>query len=323
MRREELGPLDEESIVGKNAKSALNLTELDAAKVPQKLKAEYYFDFKAHPFAHAALFEGRNARSVVDAVAGIHDYLGAALPRIVGEAKAARKKTQADFAARSTGKFTVLLEEGAVFEPGFVVGGDKPATLLVGRDARLLGVNVWLDGGDVAVGEGTVIEPGVGIKGPAAVGRKNEVRSGAYFRGDVITGDGCTLRGEAKNTVFMDKANFPHPSYLGDSACGYATHFGNQATSANLGIFAVFARDPIVLEVDGKDYSLGRPKLGIVMGDFSQVGCNSVSDPATFLAPWTIVYQLTRLNKGFYGPHELIKNKPMEHGVVERSPLRR
>lgn len=306
------------------ATNALKLKELSAEKVPQKLKAQYYFDFQAHPFAHSALFAGKNARSVVDAIAGIHDYLAAAVPGLVGKAKVAAKKTQADFPGRSAGKFTVLLEEGAVFEPGFVVGGsDSSATLLVSRGAKVLGANLWLDSGAVVVGEDTVVEPGVGLKGPTVVGRKNEIRSGAYFRGDVITGDGCTLRGELKNTVLMDKANFPHPSYLGDSACGHETHFGNQATSANLGIFAVLARDPIVLEVDGQDYDLGRPKLGIIMGDYSQVGCNSVSDPGTFLAPWTIVYQLSRLNKGFYGPNELLKNKPMEHGIIERSPLRR
>ena len=126
-----------------------------------------------------------------------------------------------------------------------------------------------------------------------------------------------------KNTVIMDKGNFPHTSYLGDSLCGYETHFGNQATSANLGILSVIERSPIVMEVDGQRYNLGRPKVGIIMGDYSQVGGNSVSDPATFLAPWTVVYQLTRLNRGFYGPDELLKNKPMEHGIIERVPLRK
>ena len=55
--------------------------------------------------------------------------------------------------------------------------------------------------------------------------------------------------------------------------------------------------------------------------DFSQVGCNSVADPGTFLAPRTIVYSLTRLDKGFYGPDEVVKNKPMAHGVIERVTL--
>jgi len=59
----------------------------------------------------------------------------------------------------------------------------------------------------------------------------------------------------------------------------------------------------------------------VILGDFSQVGCNSVADPGTFFAPYTIVYQLTRVNRGFYGPNVLIKNKPMEHGVIEIVPL--
>ncbi|MBM4048570.1 MAG: hypothetical protein FJ279_26000 [Planctomycetes bacterium] len=305
------------------AEQVLKLQELDASQVPQRLKADYYFDFKAHPFAHAALFGGKNARSVIDAIAGLNKYLQGALQTIVAQVKGT-KKTQADFPGRSVGKFTVLLEDGAVFEPGFIVGGkDETATLSIAQGAAVLGANIWLDSGSIAVGPGTVIEPGAGIKGPTIIGRKNEIRQGAYFRGDILTGDGCTLRGELKNTVVMDQGNFPHPSYLGDSLCGYGTHFGNQATSANLGIFAVIARDPIVLAVDGQQYDLGRPKVGIIMGDYSQVGCNSVSDPGTFLAPWTVVYQLSRLNKGFYGPYELIKNKPMERGVIERSPLKK
>lgn len=304
------------------ADEVLKLKELDAAAVPQKLKAEYYFDLAAHPFEHAALFGGKNARSVIDAIAGINAYAVAKLAEIVAAARGATKRTQADYPGRSVGRFTVLLGEGAVFEPAFVIGGkDEANTLYVAAGASIIGANIWLDSGSIAVGEGTVVEPGVGIKGPTLIGKKNEIRQGAYFRGDCIIGNGCTLRGELKNTVLMDKANFPHPSYLGDSLCGYETHFGNQATSANLGIFAVIARDPIVIAIDGKTYDLGRPKVGIIMGDYSQVGCNSVSDPGTFLAPWTIVYQLTRLNKGFYGPRELLKNKPMEHGIIERGAL--
>jgi hypothetical protein len=56
------------------------------------------------------------------------------------------------------------------------------------------------------------------------------------------------------------------------------------------------------------------------MGDYSQVGCNSVSDPGTFLKPYTISYALSRISKGFYGPNEILKNKPLEHGIIERSP---
>ncbi|MDP7399120.1 MAG: hypothetical protein QF541_19785, partial [Lentisphaeria bacterium] len=123
----------------------------------------------------------------------------------------------------------------------------------------------------------------------------------------------------------LDEANFPHLSYLGDSVCGYGTHFGNQATAANLGIFQGLKPgnyDPLILECGGSRYNTGAAKMGVCLGDWSQVGCSAVLDPGTFLGPRTIVYSLSRVSKGFYGPDEIIKNKPHEHGVLERAPLR-
>jgi len=125
--------------------------------------------------------------------------------------------------------------------------------------------------------------------------------------------------------VFMDKANFPHHCYVGDSLCGYMSHCGNQVTAANEIIYAGLLpqnrKAPITVSINGKCYDTGLFKMGICMGDFCQVGCNSVSDPATFLKPYTVVYALSRINKGFYGPRELLKNKPMEKGIIERAPL--
>ncbi|MFH1970383.1 MAG: hypothetical protein ABIJ53_08720, partial [Verrucomicrobiota bacterium] len=240
--------------------------------------------------------------------------------------KSLRKLNQDDLKGRSLGWFSVLLEEGAVFEPGFVRGGateKETHVIYLERDAHLFGANIFLNEGDIYVGEGSTIEPNAGIKGPAIIGRKNDIRQGAYFRGDVITGDGCTLRGELKNVVMMNESNFPHPSYAGDSICGYKTHFGNQATTANLGIYAiVLGKENIKLKLNGKTYDTGRSKIGIILGDYSQVGCNSVSDPGTFLAPYTIVYQLSRINKGFYGPSEVLKNKPLEKGIIEKVPFK-
>ena len=295
------------------AKKVVNLKDLSAAEVPQQLKAEYYFDFASHPFAHRALFDG--TRSVVDALAGIDKYARKWLSEKIAAGAAKEHPCQA-----TCGKVKVLVEPGAVFAPAAVIGADKPATIYVAAGARVVGCHLWPDSGDIYIGAGTMVEPGAGIKGPCIVGAKNDLRQGTYFRGDVVTGDGGAFRGEIKNAVMMDGANFPHPGYVGDSLCGYKTHFGNQATSANLGIYyLVGGKQNVVVSIDDVNYDLGRPKIGIVMGDFSQVGCNSVSDPGTFLAPRTIVYQLSRLNKGFYGPDEVLKNKPMEHGIIERS----
>lgn len=308
----------------------IELSKLAGGDVPEQFKVEYYFDFKAHPFRHQDLFESPEVNSVVSVLGRIDGYAKDWLERTISangkEANLTRLRSEADFNGRCSGKFKAMVEGGAVFQPCFVQGSmvkEQTHTIYVTKGAQVCGANIFLDEGDIYVGEGTKIEPGVGIKGPTIIGQKNDIRQGAYFRGDVIIGDGGTFRGELKNVVMMDEANFPHPSYVGDSICGYKTHFGNQATTANLGIYAmVFGKENVRIKLNDQIYDLGRPKIGIILGDYSQVGCNSVSDPGAFLAPHTIVYQLSRINKGFYGPSEVLKNKPLEKNIIERAPLK-
>lgn len=313
----------------------VKLQNLSAEEVPEELRVQTYFDFEAHPFAHEALFKREGVNSAYDAILAIGSYARDWLTETIERRKAERTAPAAlaDAAGSdntlAVGNFELILEEGAVFQPSVIVGSAKQGvrnTIYVESGASVVGSVIYLDDGDIYVGAGTTVEPGVGIKGPTIIGKNCEIRQGAYLRGSCILGDDCTIRGEMKNVVMMNKANFPHPSYVGDSLCGYMTHFGNQATTANLGIYeGIRERDkrkPLVLTVDGVGYDLGNPKMGICMGDFSQVGCNAVTDPGTFLRPYTIAYSLTRLNKGFYGPREVLKNKPMEHGVIERTPLK-
>jgi len=308
------------------ANEVIKLKELTKEEVPADLRAETYFDFKTHPFEHEALFEQTN--SVYGAILGIGDYGNKWLERTIEKKRPLSKvyKNTTPGACHIIGNFEVLLGDGAVFEPARVIGSGKSGvchTIYLAKGAKVIGSDIYIDKGSIYLGEGTTVEPCAGLKGPLIVGKETEIRQGAYMRGDVILGDGCIIRGEIKNSVLMNKANFPHPSYLGDSLCGYMTHFGNQATSANFGIFAGLVdsdkRSPIAVKVGGKSYDLGKPKMGICMGDYSQCGCNSVSDPATFLKPYTITYSLTRITKGFYGPYEILKNKPLEHGIIERS----
>lgn len=305
------------------SRKVVKVEELSAGEVPKELKWEHYFDFEAHPFEHRGLFEAVKNGSVIGALAEIDGYARKWLKeKTEGGWKGAREAQ--GFGGTVTGKVRVLVEEGAEFAPTAVIGGKEPGTVMVGAGSRVTGCALWVDRGDIAIGGGTRVEPGAGIKGPCIIGSQCEVRQGTYFRGDVITGDRGTFRGEVKNTVMMDEATFPHPGYVGDSLCGYRTHFGNQATSANLGIYYhVGGKGNVTVEIGGVTYDLGRAKVGIVMGDHAQVGCNSVSDPGTFLGPRTIVYALSRINKGFYGPDEVLKNKPMEHGVIERTKFKR
>jgi len=312
----------------------IKLAELAPADVPAALKVESYFDFKAHPFEHQSLFAGK--KSVIDVLGkDIGNYAKKWLAEKIAGAKGQSGiKTLVNDAKNGLkmGNFQVILEEGAVYEPAFVRGVadiSKINTLYIAKGAMVEGANIFLDEGDIYIGPKTMVEPGTGLKGPAIIGEGNEIRFGAYFRGNVIVGkggDGCAFRGELKNTVMMEGANFPHPSYLGDSICGYNTHFGNQVTAANLGIFQGLRerskRTNVLVTIDGKYYDLGIIKMGVILGDNSQIGCSSVLAPGTLIGPNCVAYALTCFDRGVYAPSTLFKNKAIEKDILEVSTVK-
>ena len=306
----------------------IRLADLPADQVPEKLRAEYYFDFNAHPFDHAAVVT--EAKSVVDVLSNISGYAKnwlAAKADEMGKSGSAKLYTEKDFPGRGTGSFRAIVADGAQFDPMYYVGsaeGETPGTLMLDSGAKWLGATAFLNEGDVYIGAESLVEPGVGIKGPTIAMKGNDLRQGTYLRGNVIIGSnsgGNAFRGELKNVVMMDDANFPPPSYLGDSICGFATHFGNQVTAANLGIFQGLRdradRTTITVPINGHRYDLGIIKMGVVMGDFSQIGCSSVVAPGTLIGRNCVAYGLCNIDRGLYDAHTLFKNKAMDSDVVQ------
>lgn len=228
-------------------------------------------------------------------------------------------------AVTRVGTCQVFVEPGGKFWPDHVIGVEGEAAhaglIYICRNARVIGGILDVSKGDILIGAGTHTE-GSTIHGPTIIGRACQLRKGAFLRGNCITGDDCVLGGEIKASILMDSAMFPHPSYVGDSICGFGSHFGNQATSANVSIFSGLdgSTPDLSILIRGRRFDSHRQKLGIIMGDFCQVGCNTVTDPGTLLGPSTVVYPLSRIPAGVYGPRELIKNKPLKHGVLERYP---
>ncbi len=308
------------------AKETIQLANLRPEEVPADLRYETYFDFKAHPFEHQKLFESTN--SVPRAIYAIHDYAVSWLADTIASRSSAAKSFVNEVphnpAAVKQGQFEVRLEAGAVFAPATVVGAAKPGSIIhLSKGAKVIGSCIYLDKGSIFLGENVMVEPGAGLKAPAIIGDRTEIRQGAYLRGDIIIGKDGAIRGEIKNTVLMDYANFPHLSYHGDSVCGYHSHFAGGMGTANLSIYGGIVdnskRKNMTITCDGKVYDIGGTKMGACVGDFCQCGGNGRTDPGTFLKPYTVVYMLSRVSKGFYGPNEVIKNKPMEKGIIERA----
>lgn len=129
----------------------------------------------------------------------------------------------------------------------------------------------------ISIGKGTVIEPGAYIKGPCVIGENCTIRQGAYIRGDVIVGDHCVVGhdSELKNSIMLNESNAAHFAYVGDSILGNKVNLGAGSKLANFRL----DHKEIYVYFDGEKVFTGRRKLGAILGDGTQIGCNSVTNP--------------------------------------------
>lgn len=140
----------------------------------------------------------------------------------------------------------------------------------------------------VQIGPNTEVEHGAVIQGPVIIGADCQIRSSAYLRQNVIVGDGAVLGNscEYKNCVLHNGANVPHFSYVGDSLLGYKAHLGAGVKISNVKLTWE------TVKVNGPDgvIDTGLIKFGAVLGDNTDVGCNSVLNPGALVGPHSIIY---------------------------------
>lgn len=156
---------------------------------------------------------------------------------------------------------------------------------------------------NVLIGKNVKIASNVVIEGPTIIGQGSEIRTGAFIRGSVIIGDGCVVGNstELKNCILMDGVQVPHYNYIGDSILGYRAHTGAGTVCSNL----KSDHSNIVIHGDA-EYETGLRKVGAFLGDFADVGCNSVLNPGTVVGLNTTVYPLTAL-RGVYPENCIVK----------------
>ncbi|MFQ5671691.1 MAG: glucose-1-phosphate thymidylyltransferase [Nitrospinales bacterium] len=161
--------------------------------------------------------------------------------------------------------------------------------------------------------EGTILEPTAIIKGPAVIGKNCEIRQGAYIRGNALVGDRCVIghATELKNTIMMNHTEAGHFNYIGDSILGSYVNLGAGSRLANLQFRTAEEKDqefihPITLQLSGEEMSAGMEKLGAVLGDYVELGCNTVTCPGTLVGKHSWIYPNTTLSKGFYRPDSFL-----------------
>ena len=142
----------------------------------------------------------------------------------------------------------------------------------------------------VLIGEGVEIEEGAKILPPTVISKNAKIRKDAYVRGSVFIGEGAVVghATEVKNSVMMDHAEAPHFNYVGDSILGKRAHIGAGVILSNL----KSDKTAVVIHAD-RDYHTGRRKLGAILGDHAEIGCNSVLNPGSIIGKAATVYPLT------------------------------
>lgn len=157
----------------------------------------------------------------------------------------------------------------------------------------------------VWVAKSATVAPTAVILAPAIIGENTEVRHCAYLRGATLIGNNCVVGNscELKNCILFDNVQVPHFNYVGDSILGYRSHMGAGAVTSN-----VKSDHTSVCLRNGEDkIETGMKKLGALVGDFVEIGCNSVLNPGTVVGRRSRIYPLTSV-RGTVPPDSIVKS---------------
>ncbi len=141
--------------------------------------------------------------------------------------------------------------------------------------------NVW-------IAKDAVIYPNNYIGAPCIIGHKTEVRPGAFIRGSALVGDNCVVGNstELKNVILFDNVQVPHYNYVGDSILGYRSHMGAGSITSNV----KSDKQLVSVKCGEEKIETGMKKIGAMLGDRVEVGCNSVLNPGTVIGRDSNVY---------------------------------
>lgn len=167
-------------------------------------------------------------------------------------------------------------------------------------------------GEDIWVAKSAKVAPTACLNGPLIIDEEAEIRHCAFIRGSVIVGKGSVVGNstELKNDIIFNSVQVPHYNYVGDSVLGYKSHMGAGSITSN-----VKSDKTLVAVKDGEEkIETGLKKFGAMLGDYVEVGCNSVLNPGTVIGRNSNIYPLSSV-RGVVPENSIYKNR---NEVVEK-----
>ncbi len=167
----------------------------------------------------------------------------------------------------------------------------------LGDDYTEVSPSVW-------VHKTAAIAPTAYLGAPCIIGAGTEVRHCAFIRGSALVGENCVVGNsvELKNVILFDNVQVPHYNYVGDSILGYKSHMGAGSLTSNV----KSDKTLVVVKSGAEQIPTGLKKFGAMLGDFVEVGCNSVLNPGTVIGPHSNIYP-TSCVRGVVPPDSIWK----------------
>ena len=171
-----------------------------------------------------------------------------------------------------------------------------------------------LQQGGIRIAKSAKVAPTACLNGPLIIDEEAEIRHCAFVRGSAIVGKGSVVGNstELKNDIIFNSVQVPHYNYVGDSILGYKSHMGAGSITSNV------KSDKTLVVVKDKttreEIETGLKKFGAMLGDFVEVGCNSVLNPGTVIGSHSNVYPLSMV-RGVVPANSIYKNK---NEIVEK-----
>ena len=172
-------------------------------------------------------------------------------------------------------------------------------------------------GEDVWIAKSAKVFDSAYIAGPCIIDEEAEIRQCAFIRGSALVGKGCVVGNscELKNVLLFNKCEVPHYNYVGDSVLGFHAHMGAGSITSNI----KSDRTNVVIHEAGEDLPTGLRKMGAVLGDRTEIGCNSVLNPGSVIGREATVYPLSMV-RGCVPAGHIYKDK--DHIVPKEERIR-
>ena len=157
---------------------------------------------------------------------------------------------------------------------------------------------------DVWVHKTAKVAPTAYLGSPCIIGAGTEVRHCAFIRGSALVGANCVVGNsvELKNCILFDDVQVPHYNYVGDSILGYKSHMGAGSLTSNV----KSDKTRVTVKYGDEKIETGLKKFGAMVGDFVEVGCNSVLNPGTVVGRNSNIYPLSCV-RGVVPPRSIYK----------------